>query len=126
MITLTYSASRGGTFGDIHGTSQEIIVRWFARTGRRSEISLATRSGGEDLRPDAPSRMKPHSKPWYIVRRLECSLEDLRTCRRTGSACNTSIVSIRRYRSKILNRSRSPNPKRAMTYSHVQWYILFA
>ncbi|CCM00124.1 uncharacterized protein FIBRA_02151 [Fibroporia radiculosa] len=80
--TLTYAADRGVTFwdtSDIYGTSQAVIGKWFAETGRRSDIFLATKFGARDLTPGAASPTAPNSKPSYIKRQLENSLKTLGT-----------------------------------------------
>ncbi|KAH8111783.1 Aldo/keto reductase [Phellopilus nigrolimitatus] len=49
--TLTYAADRGMTFwdcADIYGTTELTLAKWFADTGRRSEIFLATKFGSRD------------------------------------------------------------------------------
>ncbi|KAG6845010.1 hypothetical protein H0H87_001782 [Tephrocybe sp. NHM501043] len=77
---LSYAADRGMTFwdtADIYGGSEKALGRWFAQTGRRSEIFLATKFGAIDL--DTNDWTKPNSKPTYIKRRLENSLADLQT-----------------------------------------------
>ncbi|GLB39270.1 putative aldo keto reductase [Lyophyllum shimeji] len=81
LDTLTYAADRGVTFwdtADIYGTSEKIIGKWFAQTGRRSEIFLATKFGSMDLR-EGGDRSKPNSKPEYIHRQIQNSLKDLQT-----------------------------------------------
>ncbi|KAG6902935.1 hypothetical protein C0995_009327 [Termitomyces sp. Mi166 len=78
--TLTYAANRGVTFwdtADMYGDSEKVLGKWFAQTGRRSEIFLATKFGAVDL--DSGDWSKPNSKPAYIRRRLENSLVDLQT-----------------------------------------------
>lgn len=80
--TLTYAADRGVTFwdtSDIYGTSEVTLGKWFAKTGRRSEIFLATKFGGRDLTPGAARPTHPNSKPSYIKRQLEGSLQRLQT-----------------------------------------------
>ncbi|KAH9921860.1 NADP-dependent oxidoreductase domain-containing protein [Fomitopsis serialis] len=82
LRTLTYAADRGITFwdtADMYGTSQEVIGKWFAETGRRSEIFLCTKFGAMDLTPGIPDSTKPNSKPSYISRQVENSLKDLKT-----------------------------------------------
>ncbi|PCH39385.1 Aldo/keto reductase [Wolfiporia cocos MD-104 SS10] len=64
---------------DIYGTSEVTIGKWFAQTGRRSDIFLATKFGGCDLTPGAENPLKPNSKPSYIRTRLENSLKNLQT-----------------------------------------------
>lgn len=82
LKTLTYAADRGVTFwdtADMYGTSEVVLGNWFAETGRRSEIFLATKFGGWDLTPGATDPMKPNSKPSYIRRQIENSLNALQT-----------------------------------------------
>ncbi|PCH39372.1 Aldo/keto reductase [Wolfiporia cocos MD-104 SS10] len=82
LETLTYAANRGITFwdsADIYGTSEVTIGKWFAQTGRRSDIFLATKFGGRDLTPGVANPLKPNSKPSYIRARLQNSLKDLQT-----------------------------------------------
>lgn len=55
------------------------IAKWFATTGRRSEIFLATKWGSMDLTPGAANMYQPNSKPSYIKRQLESSLKTLGT-----------------------------------------------
>ncbi|KAG6878058.1 hypothetical protein C0993_000381 [Termitomyces sp. T159_Od127] len=76
---LTYAANRGMTFwdtADVYGHSEELIGKWFAKSGRRSEIFLATKFGAFE-----PAKMdyKPNSQPLYIVQQLKMSLERLQT-----------------------------------------------
>ncbi|PCH39383.1 Aldo/keto reductase [Wolfiporia cocos MD-104 SS10] len=80
--TLTYAADRGMTFwdtADLYGTSEVTIGKWFAETGRRSEIFLATKWGARDMTPGSADPNKPNSKPSYIRGQLEKSLRDLQT-----------------------------------------------
>ncbi|KAG5635388.1 hypothetical protein H0H81_011447 [Sphagnurus paluster] len=77
--TLTYAADRGMTFwdtADIYGHSEELIGQWFTKTGRRSEIFLATKFGSMNLETKI---RKPDSKPSYIRREFQRSLEKLQT-----------------------------------------------
>ncbi|GLB44192.1 putative aldo keto reductase [Lyophyllum shimeji] len=79
--TLTYAADRGMMFWDtavIYGGSEKILGEWFAKTGRRSEIFLATKFGAMDL-SESGNRHKPNSKPSYIAGRTKKSLADLQT-----------------------------------------------
>lgn len=55
------------------------LGRWFAQTGRRAEIFLATKFGSRDLTPGAANPTKPNSKPSYIKRQIENSLKALQT-----------------------------------------------
>lgn len=55
------------------------LGKWFAKTGRRSEIFLATKFGARDLTPGAARPTHPNSKPSYIKRQLEGSLQRLQT-----------------------------------------------
>ncbi|KAG6809781.1 hypothetical protein H0H92_014765 [Tricholoma furcatifolium] len=76
---LTYAANRGMTFwdtSDIYGNSEALIGQWFAETGRRSEIFLATKFGARD--PEAAGYI-PISKPSYIPKAIEKSLKALKT-----------------------------------------------
>ncbi|EIM88900.1 Aldo/keto reductase [Stereum hirsutum FP-91666 SS1] len=87
---LTYACDNGVTFwdtADIYGSSEETLGKWFASTGRRSEIFLASKFGAsgmrdESERPEAPNENgipPPNSKPSYILRQLQRSLSLLQT-----------------------------------------------
>ncbi|EIM88901.1 Aldo/keto reductase [Stereum hirsutum FP-91666 SS1] len=87
---LTYACDNGVTFwdtADIYGSSEETLGKWFASTGRRSEIFLASKFGAADMRdeserPEAPNENglpPPNSKPSYILRQLQRSLSLLQT-----------------------------------------------
>jgi aryl-alcohol dehydrogenase-like predicted oxidoreductase len=81
QATLTRAADRGVTFwdtSDYYGTSETSIGSWFSKTGRRSEIFLATKFGGRDERPGG-DKSKPLSKPSYILHQLQASLKALQT-----------------------------------------------
>ncbi|KAJ6524538.1 Aldo/keto reductase [Mycena capillaripes] len=78
---LSYAADRGLTFwdtADYYGASEGIIGDWFAATGRRSEIFLATKFGAGDLR-EGPNKGKICSEPSYIKHALQRSLKMLQT-----------------------------------------------
>ncbi|KAJ7730366.1 NADP-dependent oxidoreductase domain-containing protein [Mycena maculata] len=78
---LSYAADRGVTFwdtADYYGASEGIIGNWFAKTGRRSEIFLATKFGAADLR-EGPNKGKICSEPSYIKQALQRSLKMLQT-----------------------------------------------
>ncbi|KAF7324359.1 Aldo-ket-red domain-containing protein [Mycena sanguinolenta] len=78
---LSYAADRGVTFwdtADYYHSSEEIIGDWFAATGRRSEIFLATKFGFADLR-EGPNKGKICSEPSYIKQAFQRSLKMLRT-----------------------------------------------
>lgn len=80
--TLTYAADRGITFwdtSDAYEASEATIGKWFAKTGRRKEIFLATKVGACDLRPEAPSPWAPNSKPSYVRQQIENSFKALQT-----------------------------------------------
>jgi aryl-alcohol dehydrogenase-like predicted oxidoreductase len=80
--TLSYAADRGVTFwdtSDMYRTSEVVLGKWFAKTGRRSEIFLATKWGARDMSKDSPAPTKPNSMPSYILERLNNSLKDLQT-----------------------------------------------
>ncbi|KAH8817894.1 NADP-dependent oxidoreductase domain-containing protein [Flagelloscypha sp. PMI_526] len=71
LKTLSYAADRGVTFWDTsdkYGTSESIIGKWFSETGRRQDIFLATKWGGNS-----------NSKPSYIKECIKNSLEKLQT-----------------------------------------------
>ncbi|KAH8107443.1 Aldo/keto reductase [Phellopilus nigrolimitatus] len=77
---LTYAADRGMTFwdtADVYGTSELMIGKWFADTGRRGEIFLAIKFGAYD--PEEPPSIHSISKPSYIKSALARSLERLGT-----------------------------------------------
>ncbi|KAG5653935.1 hypothetical protein H0H81_009292 [Sphagnurus paluster] len=70
----------GAFYGSSDETkSQTIIGKWFAQTGRRSEIFLATKFGSMDLSDGAPDPYKANSKPRYIAQQLSKSLAALQT-----------------------------------------------
>ncbi|KAJ7146079.1 NADP-dependent oxidoreductase domain-containing protein [Mycena epipterygia] len=78
---LSYAANRGVTFwdtSDFYGASESIIGDWFAETGRRSEIFLATKFGAGDLR-EGPNKGKICSEPAYIKQAVQRSLKMLQT-----------------------------------------------
>ncbi|KAG5641473.1 hypothetical protein DXG03_005125 [Asterophora parasitica] len=82
LSTLTSAADRGVTFwdtADIYGTSEELLGKWFAQTGRRSEIFLATKFGARDLSEGAKDPNKLNSKPSYIRSQFQASLKKLQT-----------------------------------------------
>ncbi|KAI5116235.1 hypothetical protein M0805_003297 [Coniferiporia weirii] len=77
---LTYAADRGMTFwdtADIYGTSEQAIGQWFAKTGRRTDIFLATKFGAYD--PDKEFDIGSTSSPSYIKRAIARSLAQLGT-----------------------------------------------
>ncbi|KAJ7026688.1 NADP-dependent oxidoreductase domain-containing protein [Mycena alexandri] len=78
---LSYAADRGVSFwdtADYYGDSEEIIGEWFAKTGRRSDIFLASKFGAADLR-EGPNKGKTCSEPSYIKQALQRSLKLLQT-----------------------------------------------
>jgi len=78
---LAYAADRGLTFwdtADYYGPSEGIIGDWFAATGRRSEIFLATKFGLSDLR-EGSNKGKVCSEPSYIKQAFQRSLKMLQT-----------------------------------------------
>ncbi|KAJ6578895.1 NADP-dependent oxidoreductase domain-containing protein [Mycena vulgaris] len=81
--TLSRAADINLTFwdtADIYGDSEEVLGEWFAQTGRRAEIFLATKFGAIDLRDDAPKKaFAPCSDPAYIVQAFARSLARLQT-----------------------------------------------
>ncbi|KIJ23329.1 hypothetical protein M422DRAFT_276118 [Sphaerobolus stellatus SS14] len=80
MKMLSFAADRGVTFwdtSDIYGDSEETIGKWFATTGRRSEIFLASKFGAWN--PDGSNGTAPNSKPSYIKKAVERSLKNLQT-----------------------------------------------
>jgi len=77
---LTYAADRGMTFwdtADIYGTSEASLAQWFERTGRRSEIFLATKFGAYNI--EGRYEDGPNSKPSYIRKAFLRSLSQLKT-----------------------------------------------
>jgi aryl-alcohol dehydrogenase-like predicted oxidoreductase len=69
----------GGTRAlNLSSTAEEIIGEWFAATGRRSEIFLATKFGAADLR-EGPNKGKTCSDPEYIKHAFKRSLKLLQT-----------------------------------------------
>ncbi|KAF4586359.1 hypothetical protein EYR38_010635 [Pleurotus pulmonarius] len=83
LKTLSYAADKGVTFwdtSDFYGTSEVTLGKWFAKTGRRSEIFLATKFGALDFSdPERSAKHLPNSMPSYIAERLEASLKALQT-----------------------------------------------
>ncbi|KZP06432.1 Aldo/keto reductase [Athelia psychrophila] len=87
FTALSCAADRGVTFwdcADSYGQSEKILSRWFAQTGRRADIFLATKFGYTNLA--APSTLTssrptpaPDSTPAYIRTALARSLEQLGT-----------------------------------------------
>ncbi|KAF7968831.1 hypothetical protein HWV62_29238 [Athelia sp. TMB] len=80
MDVLSYAADRGVTFwdtADIYKTSEETLGNWFAKTGRRSDIFLASKFGAFD--PTIGRESGVTSKPSYIVKALQRSLAALKT-----------------------------------------------
>ncbi|KAJ7160921.1 NADP-dependent oxidoreductase domain-containing protein [Mycena filopes] len=78
---LSYAADRGITFwdtADYYGESESIIGEWFTKTGRRSEIFLASKFGAADLR-EGPNKGRTCSEPEYIKHALRRSLALLQT-----------------------------------------------
>ncbi|KAJ7270914.1 NADP-dependent oxidoreductase domain-containing protein [Mycena rebaudengoi] len=78
---LSYAADRGVRFwdtADYYGSSETLIGDWFSKTGRRSEIFLASKFGASDL-SDGPNKGKISSKPPYIKQALQRSLKMLQT-----------------------------------------------
>lgn len=67
--------------------AEETLGKWFASTGRRSEVFLATKFGGLDMRPESErpelpnfgGAPPPNSRPSYILRQLQRSLSFLQT-----------------------------------------------
>lgn len=99
LAALTRAADLGVTFwdtADLYGTSRSSVIsaplslclqgatgektlgKWFAKTGRRSEIFLATKSGSKDFTPGVTVH-KFNSKPSHMRRQIENSLKDLQT-----------------------------------------------
>ncbi|KAJ8519182.1 hypothetical protein ONZ45_g3834 [Pleurotus djamor] len=79
--TLTRAADAGINFWDTadrYGRGETVLGRWFAQTGRRSEIILATKFGASDLSNPARAAF-PNSKPSYIKWQVENSLKALQT-----------------------------------------------
>lgn len=57
---------------------EEVLGKWFAKTGRRSEIFLATKSGSKDMTPGLTMH-KFSSKPSHMRSRIEESFKSLQT-----------------------------------------------
>lgn len=55
------------------------IGKWFANTGRRSDIFLATKFGARDFSPDADGSFTPNSKPSYMKWRIDTAFKTLQT-----------------------------------------------
>ncbi|KAJ7686773.1 NADP-dependent oxidoreductase domain-containing protein [Mycena rosella] len=82
FATLSRAADLGITFwdtADLYGTSEEVLGAWFAQTGRRDEIFLATKFGASDLRAPPSAGIAPCSEPAYIRAALARSLARLKT-----------------------------------------------
>ncbi|TCD61457.1 hypothetical protein EIP91_008414 [Steccherinum ochraceum] len=84
LDTLTRAADLGTTFwdtSDAYGASQETIGKWFAKTGRRKEIFLATKWGSVDTTYtfDNPKFYTVNSMPSYIRSKVEESLKACQT-----------------------------------------------
>ncbi|EJC99969.1 Aldo/keto reductase [Fomitiporia mediterranea MF3/22] len=82
LKALAYAADRGMTFwdsADIYGPCELTLGKWFAETGRRSEIFLATKFGGWDPEGKFGKPGEPVSTPTYIKYALERSLKRLGT-----------------------------------------------
>ncbi len=63
-----------------HHIGEATLGKWFAKTGRRSEIFLATKFGALDFSdPERSAKHLPNSMPSYIAERLEASLKALQT-----------------------------------------------
>ncbi|KZP22590.1 Aldo/keto reductase [Athelia psychrophila] len=80
MEVLSYAADRGVTFwdtADIYKTSEATLGTWFAKTGRRSDIFLASKFGAFD--PTIGRESGVSSKPSYIPKALARSLAELKT-----------------------------------------------
>ncbi|TFK97669.1 NADP-dependent oxidoreductase domain-containing protein [Pterulicium gracile] len=79
---LSAAADKGVTFWDTSDrylNSEKSIGPWFAKTGRRSDIFLATKFGSSNMEDNQSHFSRPRSEPAYILRRLENSLKDLET-----------------------------------------------
>ncbi|KAJ7619296.1 NADP-dependent oxidoreductase domain-containing protein [Roridomyces roridus] len=77
---LSYAADRGVTFwdtSDFYGTSEEIIGEWFAKTGRRSSIFLATKFGLIDQGDGKDPKFC--SSPSHVRESVHKSLKALQT-----------------------------------------------
>ncbi|KZT18978.1 Aldo/keto reductase [Neolentinus lepideus HHB14362 ss-1] len=61
---------------NIYGDSEEIIGKWFAKTGKRKEIFLATKFGV--VRPPQSGRLV-NGEPEYVKQCIETSLKRLQT-----------------------------------------------
>ncbi|KAJ7146072.1 NADP-dependent oxidoreductase domain-containing protein [Mycena epipterygia] len=81
--TLSRAADLGITLwdtADIYGDSERVLGEWFAKTGRRAEIFLATKFGAIDLRDTRPNRsFAPCNEPAYIEQAFVRSLAQLQT-----------------------------------------------
>ncbi|TFY79921.1 hypothetical protein EWM64_g4090 [Hericium alpestre] len=60
---------------DIYGTSEKTLGKWFAQTGRRDEIFLATKFGAFNLQGNPQDG--PISKPSYVKSAVQRSLATL-------------------------------------------------
>ncbi len=80
LKVLTEAADLGINFwvtSDAYGDTEKLIGRWFKETGRRGEIFIATKFG----RLSVDGKMVFSSKPDYVKRACEASLERLQTHR---------------------------------------------
>ncbi|KIY70751.1 Aldo/keto reductase [Cylindrobasidium torrendii FP15055 ss-10] len=72
VLDAAYEAnSRHWDTADVYGDSEELLGKWFARTGKRSDIFLATKFGNSHTRPD------PDGTPEYMHQQFEQSLKRL-------------------------------------------------
>jgi aryl-alcohol dehydrogenase-like predicted oxidoreductase len=60
----------------LYGDSEEVIGKWFARTGKRKDIFLASKFG---LWIDAKGIQGPESSPEFLKKACEQSLKNLQT-----------------------------------------------
>lgn len=61
---------------DIYGDSEELIGKWFARTGKRDEIFLATKFANK-FTPQGGGGISVDSSPEYVKQAVEKSLKRL-------------------------------------------------
>ncbi|KZT18982.1 Aldo/keto reductase [Neolentinus lepideus HHB14362 ss-1] len=75
LDTLYESGCTNWDTANIYGNSEELMGKWFSKTGKRKEIFLATKGG---LGPPEPGRLVS-GEPEYIKGCIETSLKKLQT-----------------------------------------------
>ncbi len=78
FVLLNRAHEIGQTFwdtADIYADSEEVIGKWFAKSGKRNDIFLATKFGIQI----GPSGVTLDSSPEYVKKACETSLKRLQT-----------------------------------------------